>query len=283
MIDKRVKSIAEAMRGIKDGSIVLFGGFGAVGHPTHLIDGLIEQGAKDLTLVGNNAGSGRVEPPRPVGAQHPVALELAGDPATEIEYLLGGLALERIADGVLAERSDALGEHAVAALGLEAVQRAKLTGRPQQHRIEDLGPGMRGVLAAFGHGRHGRRPVENLVEIGFKLVAAQGSGALLAAQQAAQVELSDLGGGLLEALAEFDFGAHFVGQFGGNVEDFRFSIGQDREQELAMKLDAVGAAAGGLAAGAGAHDEGAGEHLAEGAEAADESAAQVEFGIGGHI
>jgi hypothetical protein len=74
-----------------------------------------------------------------------------------------------------------------------------------------------------------------------------------------------------------------VGQFGRDVEDLRFALDQDREQELAMKLFAVGAAAGGFATGAGALDEGAGEHLAERAEAADESATQVEFGIGGQI
>ena len=56
MIDKFVRSMAEAMEGIKDGSTVLVGGFGSVGHPYALIEGLIEQGARDLTIVANNAG-----------------------------------------------------------------------------------------------------------------------------------------------------------------------------------------------------------------------------------
>ena len=60
MINKIVQSMAEAMAGIKDGSTVLIGGFGSVGQPNALIDGLIEQGAKDLTVVANNAGVGRV-------------------------------------------------------------------------------------------------------------------------------------------------------------------------------------------------------------------------------
>ena len=52
--------MAEAMAGIKDGSTVLIGGFGAVGQPNALIDGLIEQGATDLTVAANNAGVGHV-------------------------------------------------------------------------------------------------------------------------------------------------------------------------------------------------------------------------------
>ena len=60
MIDKIVQTMAEAMAGIRDGSTVLIGGFGAVGQPDALIEALIEHGAKDLVCVANNAGSGRV-------------------------------------------------------------------------------------------------------------------------------------------------------------------------------------------------------------------------------
>ena len=56
MIDKRVRSMADAMEGIKDGSIVLLGGFATIGEPRALLDGLIEQGAKDLTIIANTAG-----------------------------------------------------------------------------------------------------------------------------------------------------------------------------------------------------------------------------------
>ncbi|HSV58471.1 MAG TPA: 3-oxoacid CoA-transferase subunit A [Variovorax sp.] len=58
MIDKIAGSIADAMAGIRDGSTVLIGGFGTAGIPNELIDGLIAQGAKDLTVVNNNAGNG---------------------------------------------------------------------------------------------------------------------------------------------------------------------------------------------------------------------------------
>ena len=60
MIHKIVQSMAEAMAGIRDGSVVLLGGFGSIGLPNALVEGLIEQGAKDLTVVANNAGVGRV-------------------------------------------------------------------------------------------------------------------------------------------------------------------------------------------------------------------------------
>ena len=60
MINKIVQSMAEAMAGIRDGSVVLLGGFGSIGLPYALVEGLIEQGAKDLTVVANNAGVGRV-------------------------------------------------------------------------------------------------------------------------------------------------------------------------------------------------------------------------------
>lgn len=58
MIDKRVRSLAEAVAGVKDGSTILCGGFGMSGAPTELLDALAEQGATDLVAVANNAGNG---------------------------------------------------------------------------------------------------------------------------------------------------------------------------------------------------------------------------------
>lgn len=58
MIDKRVRSLAEAVAGVKDGSTILCGGFGMSGAPTELLDALVEQGATDLVAVANNAGNG---------------------------------------------------------------------------------------------------------------------------------------------------------------------------------------------------------------------------------
>ncbi|XVU22003.1 3-oxoacid CoA-transferase subunit A [Actinoplanes sp. CA-054009] len=49
---------AEAVGAVKDGDTVLVGGFGMAGMPVELIDALIEHGARDLTIVSNNAGNG---------------------------------------------------------------------------------------------------------------------------------------------------------------------------------------------------------------------------------
>src|SRR5687767_11540206 len=58
MIDKIVQSAAAAVAGIPDGATVMIGGFGAAGMPSALIDALIAQGARALTIVNNNAGNG---------------------------------------------------------------------------------------------------------------------------------------------------------------------------------------------------------------------------------
>ncbi|MGE0796849.1 MAG: 3-oxoacid CoA-transferase subunit A [Lautropia sp.] len=58
MIDKIVPDLTTAVAGIQDGSTVMIGGFGTAGMPAALIDALIEQGARDLTIVNNNAGNG---------------------------------------------------------------------------------------------------------------------------------------------------------------------------------------------------------------------------------
>jgi 3-oxoadipate CoA-transferase alpha subunit len=58
MIDKVVKSMSAAVADIHDGATVMIGGFGTAGMPSDLIDALIAQGAKNLTIVNNNAGNG---------------------------------------------------------------------------------------------------------------------------------------------------------------------------------------------------------------------------------
>lgn len=58
MVDKTVQTMAQAMEGVRDGATVMISGFGGAGMPSALIDGLIEHGATDLTIVNNNAGNG---------------------------------------------------------------------------------------------------------------------------------------------------------------------------------------------------------------------------------
>jgi 3-oxoadipate CoA-transferase alpha subunit len=58
MIDKVVESMSAAVADIHDGARVMIGGFGTAGMPFELIDALIAQGARNLTIVNNNAGNG---------------------------------------------------------------------------------------------------------------------------------------------------------------------------------------------------------------------------------
>ncbi|KRE31203.1 3-oxoacid CoA-transferase subunit A [Agromyces sp. Soil535] len=58
MIDKTVPDAASAVADIPDGATVMIGGFGRAGQPVELIDALIAHGARDLTIINNNAGNG---------------------------------------------------------------------------------------------------------------------------------------------------------------------------------------------------------------------------------
>jgi 3-oxoadipate CoA-transferase alpha subunit len=58
MINKLFPSAAAALQGVADGATVMIGGFGGAGQPNELIDALIAHGARDLTIVNNNAGNG---------------------------------------------------------------------------------------------------------------------------------------------------------------------------------------------------------------------------------
>src|SRR3989440_9666208 len=60
MIDKISASVEAAVRDVPDGATVMIGGFGGAWQPGELIDALIAQGARDLTIVNNNAGNGDV-------------------------------------------------------------------------------------------------------------------------------------------------------------------------------------------------------------------------------
>ncbi|MGB3413430.1 MAG: 3-oxoacid CoA-transferase subunit A [Microbacteriaceae bacterium] len=60
MNSKIVSGVSESLSGIADGSTIMIGGFGAAGQPVQLIDGLLEQGARDLVVISNNAGNGDI-------------------------------------------------------------------------------------------------------------------------------------------------------------------------------------------------------------------------------
>ena len=127
MINKIVNSVAEALAGVKDGSTVLIGGFGSVGQPDELIEGLIEQGATDLTCVANNAGTGHVGLARlmELGRVRKIICSFprsAGSVVFEELYREGKIELEIVPQGTMAERMRAAGA------GIPAFYTATSTG-----------------------------------------------------------------------------------------------------------------------------------------------------------
>ena len=109
MIDKRVSSLTDAVADIKDGSIVLVSGFGGAGSPIDLLHALLDQGAKDLTLVSNNAGNGHVGMAALIEAGR-VAKIMCSFPRSSqshvftAAYRAGKIDLEVVPQGTLAER-----------------------------------------------------------------------------------------------------------------------------------------------------------------------------------
>lgn len=109
MLDKRVKSVAEAVAGIRDGATVLIGGFGNAGIPVELIHAVIDHGARELTVVSNNAGSGRTDLAallalgrvRKIVCSYP---KTSGSVAFEELYAAGRIELELVPQGTLTER-----------------------------------------------------------------------------------------------------------------------------------------------------------------------------------
>jgi 3-oxoadipate CoA-transferase, alpha subunit len=114
MIDKIATSVAEALQDVPDGATVLIGGFGTAGIPGELIDGLIEQGARDLTIVNNNAGNGdsglaallKTGRVRKIVCSFP---RQADSHVFDELYRSGKLELELVPQGNLAERIRAAG------------------------------------------------------------------------------------------------------------------------------------------------------------------------------
>jgi 3-oxoacid CoA-transferase subunit A len=55
-MDKRVRNAEAVIGRIQEGATILVGGFGVCGVPENLINALIRQGTKNLTIVSNNPG-----------------------------------------------------------------------------------------------------------------------------------------------------------------------------------------------------------------------------------
>ena len=109
MISKIVESAAAAVADIRDGSTVMIGGFGSAGQPIELIDALLEQGAKDLTVVNNNAGNGTtgLAALLQAGQVRKIICSFPRQVDSQVFdglYRAGKLELELVPQGTLAER-----------------------------------------------------------------------------------------------------------------------------------------------------------------------------------
>lgn len=113
MLDKTLTSVAQAVADVHDGATVLIGGFGVSGVPTDLICALLDQGARELTIVNNNGGNG------PVGLSQLIAAgrvrrmissyaRSSGRQANAVAfaeaYTAGRIELECVPQGIMAER-----------------------------------------------------------------------------------------------------------------------------------------------------------------------------------
>jgi 3-oxoadipate CoA-transferase alpha subunit len=114
MINKIAPTVADALQDIHDEATIMIGGFGTAGIPNELIDGLIAQGARDLTVVNNNAGNGdtglaallKAGRVRKIICSFP---RQADSQVFDALYRSGQLELELVPQGNLAERIRAAG------------------------------------------------------------------------------------------------------------------------------------------------------------------------------
>jgi len=107
----KVATLEEALKYINDGTVLMYGGFGGIGTPPTLIEGILQKGVKDLVLIGNDAGFPNVGVGRLITAgrvrkmitshigSNPVAGELMHRGELEVEFSPQGTLAERIRAG----------------------------------------------------------------------------------------------------------------------------------------------------------------------------------------
>ena len=129
LINKIKAEISEMLSEIFDGAIIMVGGFGEAGSPIELLHGLIDNGAKDLTIIANNAGNGRVGLGALIGQKQvrkvicSFARSAKGITFPEL-YNNNEIELEVVPQGTLAERIRAAGS------GIPAFYTATAVGTP---------------------------------------------------------------------------------------------------------------------------------------------------------
>lgn len=128
-INKIKAEMIDTLSDVFDGATIMIGGFGEAGSPVDLLHGLIDNGSKDLTIIANNAGNGRVGLGALIGQRQvkkvicSFARSASGVTFSEL-YLSGQIELEVVPQGTLAERIRAAGA------GIPAFYTATAVGTP---------------------------------------------------------------------------------------------------------------------------------------------------------
>tara|TARA_B110000259_G_scaffold75649_1_gene88868 strand:- start:122 stop:835 length:714 start_codon:yes stop_codon:yes gene_type:complete len=128
-INKIKAEMIDTLSDVFDGATIMIGGFGEAGSPVDLLHGLIDNGSKDLTIIANNAGNGRVGLGALIGQRQvkkvicSFARSATGVTFSEL-YLSGQIELEVVPQGTLAERIRAAGS------GIPAFYTATAVGTP---------------------------------------------------------------------------------------------------------------------------------------------------------
>lgn len=113
-VDKFVTSSQEALADVQDGSTIHVSGFGLAGLPVDLLEALADQGARDLTIISNNGGTGDRGLARLIAAGQ-VRRLVASFPrgadtrAFDEAFAAGRLEFECVPQGTLVERIRAAG------------------------------------------------------------------------------------------------------------------------------------------------------------------------------
>ncbi|MFD0915405.1 3-oxoacid CoA-transferase subunit A [Pseudahrensia aquimaris] len=135
---KLENDIHEAVSAVQDGATVMIGGFGGSGAPIELIHALIDSGPKNLTVVNNNAGNGHVGIAALIeqGMVSKIICSFprSADPVVFNDlYLSGGIELELVPQGTLAERIRAGGAGIPAFFTPTSVGTELAQGKPVQN------------------------------------------------------------------------------------------------------------------------------------------------------
>lgn len=103
----KVGSIEDAMVPIQDGCTIMFGGFGGIGNPPTVINGILEKGVNDLTLIGNDSGFPDIGIGRLVSqgrANRLIVSHIGSNPVAGQLMMEGKMKVEFSPQGTLAER-----------------------------------------------------------------------------------------------------------------------------------------------------------------------------------